>query len=223
MSPPSCSIRNPYRLHGSSPVPQPLPPLPHCQHEAGRCVIAPLSNSSWVLVSEWGFVGSGDLRQMSEYPIPHGEQYHSCILRGSCKSTFLHPKEKIQGLIDLPQGWWEKCSQDCFPSPNKGANQTSSAEKACESMTMRKNNLIQVKMYIKTPAFTWAASYWFPCSIALPLSLINPTSYIGFGSSFSGLMSQFPGLWRQEPLTPACNTSHWHVTVCKHCYPTLLP
>jgi hypothetical protein len=49
-------------------------------------------------------VGSGDLRQMSEYPIPHGEHYDSCILRRSCKPAFLHPEEGIQGLIDLPQG-----------------------------------------------------------------------------------------------------------------------
>jgi hypothetical protein len=67
-------------------------PIPHCQHEAARWVIAPLPNSNWVLVSEWGFVGSGNLRQMSEYPIPHGEHcipaswegvvnLHFCILK----------------------------------------------------------------------------------------------------------------------------------------------
>jgi hypothetical protein len=49
-------------------------------------------------------VGSGDLRQMSEYPIPHREHYDSCILRRRCKPAFLHPKEEIQGLLDLPQG-----------------------------------------------------------------------------------------------------------------------
>jgi hypothetical protein len=41
---------------------------------------------------------------MSEYPIPHGEHYDSCVLRRSCKSAFLDPEEEIQGLIDLPQG-----------------------------------------------------------------------------------------------------------------------
>jgi hypothetical protein len=30
--------------------------------------------------------------------------------------------------------------------------------------------------------------------------------YTGFGSSFSCLTSQFSGLWRQGPSTPACNT-----------------
>jgi hypothetical protein len=50
-----------------------------------------------------GFVGSGDLRQMSEYPIPHGEHYHSCILK-RWRPAFLHPKGEIQSLIDLPQG-----------------------------------------------------------------------------------------------------------------------
>jgi hypothetical protein len=41
--------------------------------------------------------------QMSEYPIPHGEHYDSCILRRRSKSAFLHPEEEIQGVIDLPQ------------------------------------------------------------------------------------------------------------------------
>jgi hypothetical protein len=40
---------------------------------------------------------------MSEYPIPQGECYDSCILRRSYKSAFLHPEEEIPGLIDLPQ------------------------------------------------------------------------------------------------------------------------
>jgi hypothetical protein len=48
-----------------------------------------------VLLSERGFVGSGDLRQMSEYLIPHGGQYHSCILR-RWRPAFLHPKGEIQ-------------------------------------------------------------------------------------------------------------------------------
>jgi hypothetical protein len=70
-------------------------PIPHCQHEAARWVIAPLPNSSWVLVSEGGFVGSDNLRQMSEYPLPHGGQYHSCILR-TWRPAFLYPKGEIQ-------------------------------------------------------------------------------------------------------------------------------
>jgi hypothetical protein len=41
---------------------------------------------------------------MSEYPIPHGEHYDSCILRRRYKSVFLYPEEELQGLIDQPQG-----------------------------------------------------------------------------------------------------------------------
>jgi hypothetical protein len=41
---------------------------------------------------------------MNEYPTPHGENYDSCILRGSYKPALLYPEEEIQGLIDLPQG-----------------------------------------------------------------------------------------------------------------------
>jgi hypothetical protein len=59
------------------------PSSPHCQQETDRWVIAPLSNSSWVLVSEGGLVGSGDLkdRWVSRYPIPLGECYEPCTLR----------------------------------------------------------------------------------------------------------------------------------------------
>jgi hypothetical protein len=42
-----------------------------------------------MLVSEGAFVGSGDLRQMSEYPIPHGQL------------SFLHPEE-IEACIPEP-------------------------------------------------------------------------------------------------------------------------
>jgi hypothetical protein len=85
-----------------------------------------------VLVSEGGFVGSGDLRQMSEFPIPHGGQYHSCILR-RWRPAFLHPKGEIQI-------WHSKIKMlsRLFPS-NKGANQTSTPEKAHESMANEKN------------------------------------------------------------------------------------
>jgi hypothetical protein len=41
-----------------------------------------------------GPVRSGDLRQMSEYPHPHGEHCHSCILR-RWRPAFLHPKGEI--------------------------------------------------------------------------------------------------------------------------------
>jgi hypothetical protein len=44
--------------------------------------------------------------------------------------------------------------------------------------------------------------------VAFSFSLINPTSYTSFGSSFSYLMIQFPGLRRQGPLAPAHNTSN---------------
>jgi hypothetical protein len=40
-------------------------------------------------------VESGNLRQMSEYPMPHGGQYHFCILR-RWRPAFLHPKGEIQ-------------------------------------------------------------------------------------------------------------------------------
>jgi hypothetical protein len=111
----------PWRLHRSTPetsTTSPLPLSPHCQHESARWVITPLPNSSWVNVSERDLLGQGTCwvwrlkadEWVSHHPmestiIPASWNLHSCILRRSCKSTFLHPKEEIPGLIDLPQGW----------------------------------------------------------------------------------------------------------------------
>jgi hypothetical protein len=96
-----------------------------------------LVNSSKLESSDNQNVGSGELREMSEYPVPHGEHYHSCILR-RWRPAFLHPKGDTESDRSAT-GLMRKCSQDCFPSPNKGANQTSSPEKACESMVNEKN------------------------------------------------------------------------------------
>jgi hypothetical protein len=69
-------------------------------------------------------------------------------------------KKEIQSLIALPQGWRAKCSQDCSLLPIKVLT-------------------IPVYLYeihgqweppqprVKTPAFTWAGSYWFLGSAAL--------------------------------------------------------
>jgi hypothetical protein len=48
-------------------------------------------NTIYDMILFAGSIGSGDLRQMSEYPIPHGKHYHSCIL----KSAFLHPEREL--------------------------------------------------------------------------------------------------------------------------------
>jgi hypothetical protein len=90
--------RGPWKLHRSTPeisTLSPIPLSPHCQHKAARWVIASLPNSSWVLVSEGEFVGSGDLRPMNGYPIPHRGQYASYILR-RWRPAFLRPKGEIE-------------------------------------------------------------------------------------------------------------------------------
>jgi hypothetical protein len=61
---------------------------------------------------------------MSENPIPHGEQYHSCILKERYRSA---------------TGMMSKMLSRLFPLPNKGASQTSSPEKAGESMANEKS------------------------------------------------------------------------------------
>jgi hypothetical protein len=125
---------------------------------------------------EWGItglsvVGSGDLkgRWVSQYPIPHGQHYDPCTLRRTCKSAFLNPEEEIQGLIDLPQGWWAKCSQDCSTPPIRG-KQTSSSKKAHKSTANKDsppNTYPNPELFLKAPAFTWAGSHQFLGSTAL--------------------------------------------------------
>jgi hypothetical protein len=97
MSPLSHSVGGPWRLHRSTPetsTPSTILLLPHCQHESAIWVIAPFPTSSWMLVSEGGFIGSDDLRQINGYPIPPGEPYHSYILR-SYRPAFLHPEREL--------------------------------------------------------------------------------------------------------------------------------
>jgi hypothetical protein len=91
----------------------------------GRVIISVLWFSSHNIT-----VGSGDLRQMREYLIPHGEHYHSYILR-RWRPAFLHPKEEIQSDRSATE-LMRKMLPRLFPSPNKGPNYTSSPKKACE-------------------------------------------------------------------------------------------
>jgi hypothetical protein len=75
---------------------------------------------------------------MSEHPIPHGGQYHSCILRG-WRPAFLRPKGELQICHRAD----EQNALKIVPSPNKGANQTSSPEKVLKSTANEKNHLTQ--------------------------------------------------------------------------------
>jgi hypothetical protein len=45
-------------------------------------------------------------------------------------------------------------------------------------------------------------------AVAFPFSLINVLPMVALAHKS---ISQFPGLWRQGPSTPAHNTSHWHI------------
>jgi hypothetical protein len=74
---------------------------------------------------------------MSEYPIPHGQPYHSYILR-RWRPVFPHPKGETES-DRYNTGLMSKMLSRLFPSPNKGANQTSPPEKAHESMANEKN------------------------------------------------------------------------------------
>jgi hypothetical protein len=84
---------------------------------------------------------------MSEYPIPLGAHYHSCILRGSYKSAFLHPKEETQGLMS------KMLIKIVSPPPIRG-KRTSYLRKPTNPWPMKKPTPPRIKKSIKTPAFT---------------------------------------------------------------------
>jgi hypothetical protein len=137
MSPPSCSIGGPWRLHGSTletSTTTHTPLLPHYQHESARWVIVCLPNSSWVLVSEGGLVGSGELRQVSEYPIPHGEQCHSCILRSCNFCTLKRRFRSVTGLLS-------KMLSRLFPLPPQGANRRGHLRNPTNPQPMKRTHL----------------------------------------------------------------------------------
>jgi hypothetical protein len=91
------------------PLRQVLPPSPHCQQESDRQVITPLPISSWVLVSEWGLVVSGNLqdRRVSQCPIPHGQHYGPAPWEGvtwSHKSATELKNRMLSRLFPLNKG-----------------------------------------------------------------------------------------------------------------------
>jgi hypothetical protein len=115
------------------------------------------------------FGGSEDLRQMSEFPPPNGVGgLHSCILRGSYKSAFLHSKEEIQSLTDLPQCWWAKCSQDCsLPTVTVLTIAVHLRKPTKLAHSQWETPPPRVKTSIKILAFTWVGSYRFLGSAVL--------------------------------------------------------
>jgi hypothetical protein len=91
---------------------------------------------------------------MSEYPIPHGEHYHSCILR-RWRPAFLHAEGELQICHRANE---QNALKIVSPPPLRG-KQTSSPEKTHESMANEKGPLNpyplpkpRVKTSIKTPA-----------------------------------------------------------------------
>jgi hypothetical protein len=76
---------------------------------------------------------------MSEYPIPHGEQYHSCILR-RWRPAFLHPKGEIQirHRADV-----QNALKIVSPPPIKVQTQPVHLKKPVNPWPMRKTHLTQ--------------------------------------------------------------------------------
>jgi hypothetical protein len=144
-----------------------------------------LSAHSWS-----SFVGSGDLRQMSEHPIPHGEHCDSCILRRTCKPAFLHPEVQIchradeQNALKIsPPPTRGKTNQFTQESPRIHANEKSppNPHPNPELKVHKKPSLhLSSELPLSGPRCTALA-------VAFPFSLINPTSYTSFGSQVNQL------------------------------------
>jgi hypothetical protein len=71
---------------------------------------------------------------MSEYPIPHGEHYDSCILR-RWRPAILHPKGEIQICHRADE---QNALKIVSPPPIR-SKLTSSSKKALESMAKEKS------------------------------------------------------------------------------------
>jgi hypothetical protein len=135
-------------------------------------------------------VGSGDLRQMSEHPIPHGEHCDSCILRRTCKPAFLHPEVQIchradeQNALKIsPPPTRGKTNQFTQESPRIHANEKSppNPHPNPELKVHKKPSLhLSSELPLSGPRCTALA-------VAFPFSLINPTSYTSFGSQVNQL------------------------------------
>jgi hypothetical protein len=91
-----------------------------------------------VLVSEGGFVGSGDLRQMSEYPVPHGEHYHSYILRRWRPAFCILREIQIYNRADE-----QNALKIVSPSPTKVQTKQFHLRKPTNPWPMRKTHLTQ--------------------------------------------------------------------------------
>jgi hypothetical protein len=74
---------------------------------------------------------------MSEYLIPRGEHYDSCILRRRYKSAFLHPEWEIQ-CLKICHRADEQNALKIVSTPIRG-KQTNSSKRVCESMANEKS------------------------------------------------------------------------------------
>jgi hypothetical protein len=83
-------------------------------------------------------VGSGDLRQMSEHPIPHGGQYSYIMRRG--RPAFLHPKGEIQICHRADE---QNALKIVSPPPIKVQTKPVHLRKPANPWPMRKTHLTQ--------------------------------------------------------------------------------
>jgi hypothetical protein len=101
---------------------------------------------------------------MSEYPIPHGEHYHSCILR-RWRPAFLHPKAEIQICHRADE---QNALKIVSPPPIKVLTKPVHLRKPLKCKANKKTLQPRVKMSRKAPAFTCAVSHQLPGSAAVP-------------------------------------------------------
>jgi hypothetical protein len=76
---------------------------------------------------------------MSEYPIPRGEHYHSCILR-TWRPAFLHPKGEIQICHRADE---QNALKIVFPSSIREPIKPVHLRKPVNPWPMRKTHLTQ--------------------------------------------------------------------------------
>jgi hypothetical protein len=184
-------------------------------------LVTQLDWECWVWIpkaDEWVSHPSPPPTESNSIPASWGNGgLHSCILKKRYRD------------IDLPQGWWAKCSQDCFLPPINVLTKPVHLRKPLKCKANEKTPQPRVKTSTKTPAFTWqkvisfrAPRQYLSCS----LSFLSNKSYFLYWLWLISQLPHEPVLWSVKArtldtvlqhLSPACNIiSFWDLLQSAH-------
>jgi hypothetical protein len=149
-----------------------------------KCVVVIISGS---------FVGSGDLMQMNEYPIPHGEHCDSCILRVVNLHSCIHRADEQNALQIVSLCPPIRAKQTS--SPTKARERTANEESSPNPYPNPELNVHKSPSLHLSRELLVSGLHCTAVVVAFPFSLINPTCIWTLAhKSVSCLTSQVSGL-----------------------------